>query len=252
MFCDSRERMTSEHVFPQWISRLIEGKAPMMEHNREVVRARHAPQADTYLQPVFQQKVRAVCADCNNGWMSDLERAAKPLLMPGFDGRGRAFHAEGQRTLAAWGFKTALMLGEVFRGEATGVPRAHQVHLREHGEPPAAVGVWLSAFGGPEPASFRAAGMAISRPGERVTDEDEPNVYVFTFHIGPFVFQSFGVVDADAIRINPAETVVGDLRVHQLWPFRRSLTWSPRAALTSPELIALSEAIYNELQRHVT
>jgi len=52
----------------------------------------------------------AVCASCNNGWMSDLEGRAKPMLETMLEGRGRALHQEGQRTLAAWALKTAIMV----------------------------------------------------------------------------------------------------------------------------------------------
>jgi len=39
----------------------------------------------------------AICAACNNGWMSNLENQAKPLVEPMLHGRGRVFHRAHQR-----------------------------------------------------------------------------------------------------------------------------------------------------------
>jgi hypothetical protein len=52
-----------------------------------------------------------VCKDCNAGWMSDLEMAARPLLVAGARGEtDRELGRAEQLTLARWFFKTAIVL----------------------------------------------------------------------------------------------------------------------------------------------
>lgn len=55
---------------------------------------------------------RDVCEDCNNGWMSAMEQAARPVILQlaqaGQSGLAIAVSREHARELAAWAQKTAL------------------------------------------------------------------------------------------------------------------------------------------------
>lgn len=56
-------------------------------------------------------KLNRVCESCNNGWMSDLEGVAKPILM-GLIKTGRALDSlneEERQILAKWAGKTAII-----------------------------------------------------------------------------------------------------------------------------------------------
>jgi hypothetical protein len=245
VFCGARP-LTAEHVFAAYLQKLTRG-APVVEHTRTAEVAGVVHPTLRYDQKVFDQKVKAVCAACNNGWMAELETAARPLLEPGLRGRGRSYHRGGQAILAAWAFKTGLMLNEVFRDIQTGVPSAHYEHLFANRTPPPGVTIWMTAYGGIQPAGFQAQGMAVSRPGEIATDDDIPNLYVMTLTLGPFAFQIFGVHDSN-ININPETSRIGDGRVHRLWPYEDSFTWAPGAAYAGAEFERFAEAIYDELR----
>ncbi len=57
-------------------------------------------------------RLGGVCLDCNNGWMSNLERRSKPVLLPLSKGDRSVLdlsHSE-QRTISHWSVKTALVL----------------------------------------------------------------------------------------------------------------------------------------------
>lgn len=61
----------------------------------------------------FQDFVEGrICQDCNNGWMSDLETEARPLLLELSSRRGALprLGAEETKLLARWAAKTAYML----------------------------------------------------------------------------------------------------------------------------------------------
>jgi hypothetical protein len=52
--------------------------------------------------------VRAFCKSCNNGWMSDLESKAKPILEPMLTGTPKALGTSDQTLLATWVIKTGM------------------------------------------------------------------------------------------------------------------------------------------------
>jgi hypothetical protein len=76
VFCGTTtEKITKEHVFPDWISELFGrepgGTAEMVESDGSIQAFPTVP---------FQQQVRVVCKPCNEGWMADLESDVKGFL----------------------------------------------------------------------------------------------------------------------------------------------------------------------------
>jgi hypothetical protein len=249
VFCGGTP-VTAEHVWPAWLRTVL--PQPIVAPHRRTVQLDGVAQPDvTYPQRVFEQRVRLVCAVCNNGWMSELETANKPFLDAALHGRGRQLHQRGQERLAAWAFKTALMINCTFREHRSGVPQSHYDYLYTHRAPPSDVAIWLASYDGEQPAAAFSSGMAISRPGERVDSHDAPNVYTITFTLGPLALQVFGVHDAAAIRVDPRGGEYADPGIHQLWPYDAPFTWVPRPALTGEGLQRFADSIYDELLRHV-
>src|SRR4051794_32457648 len=103
VFC-GEQASSREHVFPLWLSRLVgdAGDAPFTLNNPH---GRNKKGLRTF--GVFTWDA---CAICNNGWMSTLEDAAKPLLSPAVRGEAISWGSDEQLTVAAWAHKTALML----------------------------------------------------------------------------------------------------------------------------------------------
>lgn len=59
--------------------------------------------------PVTDLRVKAVCRDCNTGWMSRLEESVRPLLTQLIAGQATQLDDEAKTLLALWAFKTAGM-----------------------------------------------------------------------------------------------------------------------------------------------
>jgi hypothetical protein len=55
-------------------------------------------------------RVKRVCGECNNGWMSRLENRAKPVIDSLIDDRLDALHLKSMQSIAAWAVKTAMVL----------------------------------------------------------------------------------------------------------------------------------------------
>lgn len=56
-------------------------------------------------------KLNRICEDCNNGWMSDLEQQAKPVIIDLISGKTKleALDAKEREVLARWAGKTAII-----------------------------------------------------------------------------------------------------------------------------------------------
>ncbi|MDG9674819.1 hypothetical protein [Micromonospora sp. DH14] len=102
---------------------------------------------------LLHQVTRAVCAVCNNGWMSRLEAAAKPILMNLFDARrtntSTMLSTDEATVLARWAVKTS------WTSELSGLGDQNQEHAWMPADmrrrlcleevPPVTSWVWLAA-----------------------------------------------------------------------------------------------------------
>lgn len=190
--------------------------------------------------------VRAVCGDCNNGWMAALEERAQLLFNPMLDGRGRELHREGQRTLAAWALKTTMMLEHAQSVGRRVIPAEEYLHLFTTGEPSERVRIWMTTYAGDMAAyaQMYGADADVVQPDDRGVRD----IYGATISFGPIVFQVFGTTVPgliDKVQIGSPRS----LPVHQLWPYRDSFVWPANRGLDNAGLIAFSESIFAELRR---
>jgi hypothetical protein len=85
-----------------------------------------------------------VCDRCNNGWMNELEKEAKPLLIGLIDGKVSLLNitAEERATVAKWATKTAYVTSYASPLKKTPDP-SHLRYMRDHaGAVPPRVGVF--------------------------------------------------------------------------------------------------------------
>ena len=75
VFCGGTP-VTLEHVWPRWVAAILADGGPV-----QVERGVDDEPA-TWQQVSLEVTIRRVCAICNNGWLSELEQAAKPRLEP--------------------------------------------------------------------------------------------------------------------------------------------------------------------------
>ncbi len=112
VFCRREgQKLTLEHVYPDWLSGLF---------NKSLKGINEVSRDDlhrVWQGKLFQHKVKLVCGDCNNGWMSTLESGVKDLLTSlAFTHDGHALTEEGQRKISLWVQKTALIDNKALGG----------------------------------------------------------------------------------------------------------------------------------------
>lgn len=128
-FCgDDSRRLTDEHVFGDWVSRLFGSKAPPDGFNGKAQIFDAAGNLKEFAAIPFQQVVKIPCEACNTGWMRGLEDSVIPFLTPMILGERVRLRPSRQRLLATWCVKTALVMDHLHPRSRI-VPDAHYHEL---------------------------------------------------------------------------------------------------------------------------
>lgn len=222
--------LTQEHIFAQWIQRLakIQGAKPASVAFHVPGKAREK----AFQAPVFARTARVVCADCNGGWMSQLESEASVILTPLFQGQSGHLSVDDLGALSRWAFKTAVVIDAAsLGGEGPLVPEDVRYAFRETLELPEMAAVWLTTWPGTTSAWTQHWGLAISE--DPLQEPAGINAYGATIAIFPIVFRTFAT---SAPAVNPDyfhETVPG---IERIWPVTGPLDWEATFWLTAQQL----------------
>ena len=110
-FCGERRRETVEDAWPRWLNKvMLDPQGAGQAHDISIVDGVPMVRRRRKVVSYNTERVRGICADCNNGWMSRLESAAKPILTPMILGEPVTLSTADQQVVAAWATKTALVL----------------------------------------------------------------------------------------------------------------------------------------------
>ena len=199
----------------------------------------------TFLAVPFDQRVRAVCASCNGGWMSAIEAEAKPLLERLMRAEGGPLTAENQTTLAAWALLKACAFGEL-SPENRVVPTAHREHLFQHRRPPPCdVWVWLGSYEVRDLVNYAYQGILLTAHGE--PDPTTPTVYFVTITVGTLVVHVAGsLVSGLGFGNVPG---LEPLHLQLIWPVHDAVDFDQRHLFTHDGLVSFSKLLYNVVGR---
>ncbi len=106
IFCGLRGNLSKEHFWPEWLAPHLEppeSNAHVTEfHSAEGKQPHRLERRSERQGSVTTKKIRAVCASCNNGWMSSLESNAKPVLLALMNRNQSTISLEESHALARW------------------------------------------------------------------------------------------------------------------------------------------------------
>lgn len=151
IFCEGDGRLSKEHFWPEWLQAHV-GKDPSYKYvqgaeSGKVIELESPDVVDKTERSghVTTKKFRVVCAPCNNGWMSELEKQAKTLLEPLFLGNHLVLDEPDQKLLSTWCFMKIMVSecepeeGRVFSSSERGafyreraIPSNFRVYLGRH------------------------------------------------------------------------------------------------------------------------
>ncbi|CAM4299790.1 hypothetical protein KIPE111705_46905 [Kibdelosporangium persicum] len=228
MFCGAQGRLTDEHTFGDWLRKLGYSGAGLREIGDPPIVQNAGP---------FSHKLKIVCANCNNGWMSRLEQDAKPLLVHLFRAHGRLIPIEedAQITLARWAYKTAVVCAYSDKNQVDAFPEEHRREFYETDQPPRQTWVRIGMMTVPSDPlkGEHLAAYQFDSGVDTVTADEETSIdvpwYRTTIRLINVVFCVMGSV-TDEIKMKEQPDKVFRTMTQPLWPVRRPTIWWPPIA----------------------
>jgi hypothetical protein len=149
---------------------------------------------------VTTKKIRVVCKNCNNGWMSRLEESAKMIMRPVLEGHSYTLAKTEIQTLACW-VAVKTIVGEHAEGQMALTPAADRFLLHESHRIPE----YFRIFVGTHISDTKAAYVRHSTTVSRTMDGPNPplppgvrrNIQTVTFLVGPLLFHTIAARVAD-------------------------------------------------------
>lgn len=221
-FCEHTGKLSAEHIASEWMRDLFPGRrtAWFISGNMK--------EKKRFETDAMDWKARVVCENCNNTWMSNIEKEhAKPALTPLITGqmdipidRARA------HSMALFAFKTAVVLDHTQRLQEPFFSKRIRHAFRQHLTIPNIVNMWFCGCKGHRGGGqFKTAYMK-----GNASTPDQCLMYVCTCAIGCYVFQVLAVRQIGNARFSPFGGLEG-LGV-PFWPaVPRDYVWPPRFAL---------------------
>ncbi len=148
IFCQGTG-LSREHIWPQWASKYIPASDSGSHVRHTIVSSAANPwipeshEKQNFQGDVKTVKIRVVCRKhCNNGWMSRLESAVKPILTPMLLDESIVLSPDDQRTLAAW-ITMKLMVAEFTRPTDVVTRLDQRTSLMRSLIPPSGWTIWI-------------------------------------------------------------------------------------------------------------
>jgi hypothetical protein len=244
IFCGA-SGVTREHVLGDWARRLagiVSSASARHTFHRE-----SGDRDVDFSAPPLTWVARVVCADCNNGWMSQVEAAAARVLTPLLRGEAATLGLRDQEAVATWAFKTAHVIDAAsIGGSGPRFPQSHREWLRERRSPPPLSAAWLTSWPGTTTAWTNHWGFEAVREGE--TASGNVNAYGATVALGPIVVRVYGATEEP---LGPQYIQEPRDGVFQVWPADAGLQWLPRFWLSAEELEAFAYGIPQAIESTV-
>jgi hypothetical protein len=88
--------------------------------------------------------IRCVCARCNNGWMSQLQGSAKPLIEGLWDGAACTLDVDACRSLSSWAIMTSMVLQTLGEQENWLYSELDRTLMWKNRRIPSFTGIWIA------------------------------------------------------------------------------------------------------------
>jgi hypothetical protein len=193
----------------------------------------------------FATTVKMVCAACNNGWLSQLEGVAKPIIAPLILGEGRRLPYEDQAVIAAWTCKTGLVSllisSDEARASGYGVPPTEYTALyaqRDRMAPLPFSQYWIGAYTGDRRTSSIWVTPFVIEVIGASSPPDIPSGYAITLTLGKLVVQGVRFTDP-ALQAELTTTEWGFL---DIWPPTDTFPWPAAGVADDDTLDRMNEA----------
>jgi hypothetical protein len=242
IFCGGGN-LSKEHFWPEWASPLLP-RYPINQH----VEHRFTTSDKMRVNPpnirnkpgnAWTKKIRVVCETCNNGWMSELETAAKPFLTPLIVGSPCSIAESSALIIAKWITLKTLVGEHNIKGDAVATKEERE-SFRSMLTIPENFRVWIGRCGvdGWQTAFWRNA-ATVSLSPEIKPEHRFKNIHIVTFGIGElFVCVVHTTVKGLDLTFNFDQT-----GLTPLLPFGDPVNWPLANPLTALEAAVIARSL---------
>src|SRR5262245_42752099 len=205
IFCD-QPRLTKEHLWPDWLKRFLPRKAT--DHYHTTGRSTnvgdkvfaHAPDLKRQTGDIRSRKLKVVCGPCNNGWMSRLQEAVKPNLVPLLRGTWSELSAGDCEAISAWAVMFTMIVERLDLSTAA-VTAAERAAFYRDQRPPANWMIWAGHCKDWPPWDFYHRGWGVSADPDAIPERCSSQTT--TFKVGELLLHTYSttasVIDVDPI-----------------------------------------------------
>jgi hypothetical protein len=235
IFCGTTP-LTREHVFPNWMGTTLAKDPRKLPTPYTFERWSIEGEERPTNRSAWESKrpldfvARCVCKTCNVGWMSDIEGAAKPIVIPLIQGKQVELDTTSQATLGTWACMKAILAGYTHRPPLT-IPQDWRSQLYENRAPP--VDGWvvlITAYRGRHPALFASHRLELLRGDDHEPAPDNEGI-LLSFVVGYLALKVIGVRRRGVSNSGTPFT--------QVWPTSPLvLLWPPSAHVSDDTLEA--------------
>jgi hypothetical protein len=146
IFCGGRP-LTREHIWPDWLRAHLPRSLSFYHSGRIIL---NEDNTQTHSSKKISgdpksRKLRIVCNKCNNEWMSDLQNATKPILIPLLLSQQITLSEPRQRQLATWVAMTVIC-AEYIQPASVSIPVTARRWLFTNRTPPENMRIWIGNF----------------------------------------------------------------------------------------------------------
>lgn len=232
--------LTREHGWPRWLDNVLAKRVINQAAIPDDLVPRHRGKRNT----VSGNEVRYVCRDCNSGWMSEIEYAAKPFVGPMAQGRGTILNRDAQTIVATWIVKTCFVhlfarpgdLDEKLTSQCREFGKTH-LPLDKHY-------VSVAAFTGEKWATFSHFQPLAFVKDDRTKSTSEPiDGHVATILVGHFIGQAIH----SPTPMWP-KTKEGSWKL--IWPDQSDFIWPPGKFLNPQDFEQAAKTPFPTIDPH--
>jgi hypothetical protein len=207
-YCSYTGRLTKEHIFSKWMSKVLAHPTNPRNARRPTRMADTEGVNSAYLTREIDLAPRVVCDDCNGTWMSNIEnKYAKPYMTPLILGKeGITVDSVCARAIALFAFNTAVSMDYSmfikygYKGVRPSFPRSVRHAFRESLQIPPNVQMWMFSRAGDD--------LGVSYYGEDIhtlsASKQKGHIHVSTCGIGKFGFQVVSVIPPIRLKVIPS------------------------------------------------
>jgi hypothetical protein len=227
--------MTGEHLWSNWMSEFL----PTLT-DPEYVEVAATFTQKTVMTNKFERTrqghtntktIKVVCKTCNSGWMSGLESAVQPYLVPLILGAPVRLDTDAKQILARWIVLKILVAENNSYREFSADPifgQASREAFRVSLQIPDGIRIWLAFLRGSKwSTGFFRHTAGLSPPPLDPKQVGTKNVQTTTFGLGKLLIHSSSTVHAPLYSILELEGISPPFEA--LWPLTTNeIVWPPR------------------------